>query len=105
MSEKTKIFLSPKLTGSRFNDHTLPVNMLEDFSALEDLLIELAKKIYLEENPERQRVPKGFSDGIYLKLSNLEEGSTILNFIIATALNTSTLLQTHRNMNLMVYYL
>jgi hypothetical protein len=92
MSLESKIFLSPKLTGTRFDDHTLPVNLLEDFSALEDLLIELAKKIYLDENPERQRVPKGFSDGVYLKLSNIEEGSTIPNFIIATVFNASTLL-------------
>jgi hypothetical protein len=92
MSSESKIFLSPKLTGDRFEDHTLPVNLLEDFSAFEDLLIELAKKIYLEENPERKRVPKGFTDGVYLKLSNLEDGSTVLNFIIASAFTASTLL-------------
>ena len=35
-----KIFISPRLDGPRFVDHTLPVHILEDFSALEELLIE-----------------------------------------------------------------
>ena len=56
-----KIFLTPKLEGHRFDDHTLPVSMLEDFSAFEELVFELAKKIYLEKNPSRKRVPKGFT--------------------------------------------
>lgn len=54
-----KIFISPRLEGHRFDDHTLPVSLLEDFSALEELVFELAKKIYLDQNPQRKRVPKG----------------------------------------------
>ena len=84
MSEK--IFIAPRLFGSRFEDHTLPVNILEDFTALEDLLIEVAKGIYLTENPNRKRVPKGFSDGIYLKLVDIDEGSSIAKFAIASAI-------------------
>ena len=45
-----KIFIAPRLDGPRFMDHTLPVNILEDFTALEDLLMDVAKGIYLEEN-------------------------------------------------------
>jgi hypothetical protein len=82
-----KIFIAPRLTGSRFEDHTLPVNILEDFTAFEELIIELAKGIYLDENPNRKRVPKGFSDGIYLKLSKIDEGSSVPNFIIASILS------------------
>lgn len=89
----SNIFFKPKLEGHRFDDHTLPVNMLEDFSAFEELILELAKKIYLEKNPSRKRVPKGFTDNVYLKLSNIEEGSTIPNFLIAivTSLSTPTI--------------
>jgi hypothetical protein len=58
-----KIFIAPKLKGSRFEDHSLPVNILEDFTSLEDLLIEVAKGIYLGENVNRKRVPRGFADG------------------------------------------
>lgn len=85
-----KIFISPRLDGPRFIDHTLPVNILEDFGALEDLLIEVAKGIYLEENINRVRVPKGFSDGIYLKLVNIDEGSSIAKFAIASSIVLSS---------------
>lgn len=78
-----KIFIAPRLIGSRFEDHSLPVNILEDFAALEDLIIEVAKGIFLRENPIRRRVPKGFSDGVYLKLVDIEEGSAVAKFAIA----------------------
>lgn len=84
------IFITPRLDGPRFVDHTLPVNILEDFTALEDLLIEVAKGIYLEENTNRVRVPKGFSDGIYLKLVNIDEGSSIAKFAIASSILLSS---------------
>jgi len=85
-----KIFLKPKLEGHRFDDHTLPVNMLEDFSAFEELVFELAKKIYLEKNPSRKRVPKGFTENVYLKLSGIEEGSTIPKILIAAVTSFSS---------------
>jgi len=89
---KDKIFIAPRLVGPRFEDHSLPVSILEDFTAIEDLLIEVAKGIYLNENLNRKRVPKGFSDGIYLKLVDIEEGSSIAKFAIASAISlTSTL--------------
>ncbi|MDM1409027.1 hypothetical protein [Myroides sp. DF42-4-2] len=81
-----KVFIAPRLVGSRFEDHTLPVNILEDFTALEDLVIEVAKGIYIAENSNRKRVPKGFSDGVYLKLVDMEEGSSILIFAIASTI-------------------
>ncbi|WP_027380483.1 hypothetical protein [Chryseobacterium daeguense] len=85
-----KIFISPRLEGHRFDDHTLPVSLLEDFSAFEELIFELAKKIYLDQNPQRKRVPKGFTDNVYLKLSKIEEGSTIPQILIAVATSIST---------------
>lgn len=84
-----KIFISPRLEGHRFDDHTLPVSLLEDFSAFEELVFELAKKIYLDHNPQRKRVPKGFTDNVYLKLSKIEEGSTIPHILIAVATSIS----------------
>ncbi len=85
--ENKKIFLAPKIEGKRFDNHLLPVELMEDFVAFEQLLFELAKKVYLEENPQRQRVPKGFTDTFSLKLSSIEEGSTIPNFVLES--NTS----------------
>lgn len=84
MSYSTE-FLKPRMTGKRFDDHTIPLELLEDFAALEELFIEVAKWIYLEENPDRKRVPRGFNNKVELKLSSIEEGSTILNFLLVTA--------------------
>jgi len=87
-----KHFLSPKLTGKRFDEHSVPVEVLQDFAALQELIVDLAKKIYFEENPARKRVPKGFTDGVTLNLQEVEEGSAILNFLLGTALAASPIL-------------
>jgi hypothetical protein len=76
MSTHSK-FLNPKLTGKRFDDHSIPIELLEDFAAFEELIIELAKVIYLEKNTSRQRVPRGFSESVSLKLSGIDKGSAI----------------------------
>lgn len=82
-------FLAPRLTGKRFEDHSIPLEVLEDFAAFEELVIEVAKFLYFEENPGRQRVPRGFTEGVSLKLSSIEDGSAIPKIILATALSTA----------------
>lgn len=84
-----KIFITPRLIGARFEDHALPISLLEDFTALEALLIEVAKGIYLDENASSKQIPIGFSDGIYLKLLDVEEGSSVAKFTIASISNHS----------------
>lgn len=98
-----KIFIAPRLTGSRFEDHSMPISVLEDFTALEDLIIEVAKGIYLDENLNRKRVPKGFTDGVYLKLVDIEEGSTIPKFVIASIMSLSSTLPLE-NLNNFSYF-
>lgn len=100
---KNEAFLAPRLIGSRFEDHTLPVSMLEDFSELEQLIIEVAKGVYLEENSNRRRVPKGFTDGIYLKLESIEEGSAIPRFIIASMMTLNSVLPLGNSHNFSYY--
>lgn len=77
-------FLTPRLTGKRFEDHTIPLELLEDFAALEELFIEVAKWIYLTENSDRKRVPRGFTTDVALKLSSIETGSAIPKIILVT---------------------
>lgn len=67
-------FFSPRFIGKRFKGH-LPLSILEDLSAYEDLLIEVAKYLYLQEH-DKKRVPNGFTDGISLELASLQTGST-----------------------------
>lgn len=70
-------FLKPKLVGRRFDDHTLPLEILKDFAAFEEMLVEVAKRQYLSSNPHRTRAPKGFTKSLELHLSAIEDGSAI----------------------------
>lgn len=70
-------FLKPRLVGGRFEEHSLPLDVLKDWSAFEELVIEVAKDIYLKENKDRKRTPRGFTDDFSLHLSAVEPGSAI----------------------------
>jgi len=69
-------FLKAKFQGKRFDDHTLPLEVARDLAAYETLIIELAKYPFKANNPERQRLPKGFGANFQLHLERIEEGST-----------------------------
>lgn len=84
-----KDFLAPTLTGKRFDDHSIPLELLEDFAAFEQLLVEMAKVVYLEKNESRQRVPRGFEDSVSLKLYDIGEGSAIPKIALIYALATA----------------
>ena len=76
MSETT--FLRPRLIGARFESHSIPLELLKNLAALEKVIIEVAKLEFLKDHPNRRRVPRGFTDGIELKLTGIEDGSAIL---------------------------
>jgi len=83
-------FLRPRLTGDRFSQHTIPLELLKDLSTLEAMLIDIAKAQYFKANPNRKRVPKGFTDGVSLSLTGVEEGSAIP--VLALAVASSSML-------------
>jgi hypothetical protein len=64
-------FLKPRFIGPRFDQHTLPVEVAEDFAAYEEFIIELAKHLWLQEHPGRQRVPWGFEKSFNLHLEGI----------------------------------
>jgi hypothetical protein len=68
-------FSQPRFTGTRFDEHTLPVDVARDLVAYETLIVELAKHLYLKEHPDRQRVPKGFTSNFHLDIKRIDEGS------------------------------
>lgn len=70
-------FLRPTLVGPRFTDHAIPLEVLKDLAVLEEFVVEVAKALYLKDNLNRQRTPRGFTDGVSLKLSAVEPGSAI----------------------------
>lgn len=77
MPETRSLSLSPRLVGPRFDDHTIPLEMLKDLAALEGLLLELARDEWLKAHPERKRTPRGFIEGVSLNLTGVGKGSAV----------------------------
>lgn len=78
-------FLDPRLVGDRFDQHSIPLEVLKDLAVLEDLIVDVAKWHFLKDNPERQRVPRGFSDQISLDVKGIGEGSAIPKIVLCIA--------------------
>ncbi len=70
-------FLRPRLCGTRFEGGGIPLEILSDLAVLKEMLIEVAKWKFLQAHPDRQRSPRGFTEGIELKLSGVEAGSAV----------------------------
>jgi hypothetical protein len=68
-------FIQPRFDGARFAEHTLPLEVAKDLAAYETLVVELAKHLYLQDHPGRQRVPKGFDADFHLHLEKVDDGS------------------------------
>ena len=81
-------FIQPRFVGARFDEHTLPLDVASDLRAYEELVVELAKRLYLQEHPNRQRVPKGFDADFHLHLDKLDPGSSrpLLSLVAAGTL-------------------
>jgi hypothetical protein len=82
-------FMRPTLKGARFAEHAVPLEVLRDLAVLEEMIIEIAKAEFFSDHPDRQRAPRGFTEGIELKLTGIEEGSAIpviSLFVAATAI-------------------
>ena len=64
-----EILLEPHFEGERFRNHTLPLSLLRDVEALQGIILEIAKDDYKQAHPNRQRLPRGFSEHLELHLS------------------------------------
>ena len=64
-----KVLLEPHFEGERFRNHSLPLVMLRDLEALQGIILEIAKDDYRQAHPNRQRLPRGFSEHLELHLS------------------------------------
>jgi hypothetical protein len=80
---KQQDFLKPILHGERFRNHTVPLEILKDFSALEEMLVEVAKWKFKQEHTDRERIQRNFASGIELQLAGVEEGSAKLAIVLA----------------------
>jgi len=84
----TEVFIQPRFTGRRFEEHTLPVSAARDLAAYEELVIELARHLYRVNHKERERVPKGFAEDFQLHIERIDDGSArpLLSMFLAGAL-------------------
>jgi hypothetical protein len=80
-------FLRPRLVGERFGGGAIPLEVLRDLAVLEEMIIEVAKWSYLQDNPDRKRSPRGFANGVTLKVTQIDDGSAIpvISLFLATA--------------------
>jgi len=68
-------FYQPRFTGGRFEEQSFPVDATPELVAYKSLIVDLAKYLYLQDHPERQRVPKGFAESFRLDIEQIDSGS------------------------------
>ncbi len=78
-------FLKPRLDGARFDEHSIPLELLKDFAALEEMLIEVAKWKFRQAHPDSKRIQRNFSKGLELHLAGVEDGSAIPTIVLMFA--------------------
>jgi hypothetical protein len=78
MSDEIRDVTTITFAGPRFEDAGLEIDVLPELIAYRKLLIETAKELWRNENPVRQRLPKGFEESIRLKFYSIEAGSTAI---------------------------
>ncbi|WP_434384730.1 hypothetical protein [Melittangium boletus] len=66
-----KVFAAPVLKGGRFDDHTIPVDVLPQFQVYQNLIRDLGTHLYYTRT-KRARLPPGFKEAFQLKLRQVE---------------------------------
>jgi hypothetical protein len=75
--DDNELFATLSFKGERFEGKYLPVETLPSISAYQETLIEMAKAIWREENPDRSRLPNKFASTFELGLEGIGEGSKV----------------------------
>jgi hypothetical protein len=70
-------FVTLVFQGSRFGGAAMPLEALPELAAYRDLVLATAKALYQAKNPARQRLPKGFDEGLRLVLERVDAGSAV----------------------------
>ena len=66
-----------KFDGDRFEGHALDADSLLELANYLKIVNDTALYIWRAEHPNRQRLPKGFEQGLQLKVRTIEEGSAV----------------------------
>lgn len=82
-------FLTPRFVGKRFNDHSIPLEVLKDLAALEPMLKSVARELFFQKHRARSHLPKRYIEGVSLSLAGVDEGSAIANLALTLAVVAS----------------
>lgn len=76
MSDTIDAFINIKYVGTRFDGGQLPLDVLADLQALEDILTTFARDLWLARHG-RERMPNGFPNWFEFSLIGVEDGSAV----------------------------
>lgn len=85
-----------RFTGRRYDGASIPLNSLDNLKFINEVVMKVAKKVYLNLHPDRERVPKGFAD-MTLYIRDIRRGSTVMAIGISNSTCQKTLSQTDEN--------
>lgn len=74
-SRDKHVFVTHVLSGLRFDDASVPVDVLPDLAAYRQLVVAVARRIFFRRHESRQRVRKGFEEHFQLVIRTVEPGS------------------------------
>jgi len=77
MADESDGFAPFRLRGGRYEQVGFPLEALPELARYERLLLDVARGLWRNNNPERQRLPRGFVGRLQLRLVRVEEGSVI----------------------------
>ena len=77
VASPTDPFARLRLTGPRFSEGSVPVETLVELAAYQELVVGVARELFRERHPDRQRIPRGFAEGLQLRLRTVEQGSAM----------------------------
>lgn len=63
--------------GDRYAKAQFPVDALPELAAYRELVVAVARELYLQDHKKRKKVPKGFESSFNLVLTAVEEGSAV----------------------------
>lgn len=81
MGEETD-FAYLKLDGPRFQGRGMPVNSVAEVAQFRNAVFTVARRLYLNANPERSNLPAHFEEAFDLRLIDVEAGSAIPKLVL-----------------------
>lgn len=76
------VFAYLKLEGPRFQGRGMPVNSVAEVAQFREAVFTVARRMYLDENPDRQRLPGNFDEAFDLRLIEVEAGSAVPKLLL-----------------------